>query len=203
MCGITGFFSYHKKISLRKYYRAHLKISHRGPDDEGFIAVCDDKIERLRGSDSDKTFSNLRHIENLKNSNLVIGHRRLSIIDLSSAGHQPFNFESLYLSYNGEIYNYIELRDELISLGYTFYTKTDSEVFIKAYHCWKEEAFNKFNGMWAASIYDARDNKLVLTRDRFGIKPLYYSNYDGALYFSSETKFIKDFISFKIFNLYF
>ena len=102
-----------------------------------------------------------------------MGHRRLSIIDLSSHGHQPFSYENLSLVYNGEIFNYIELRDELVQNGYSFETQSDTEVFLKAYHCWGVESFNKFNGMWAAALYDKNSGNIVLTRDRFGIKPLY------------------------------
>lgn len=195
MCGITGFFSYENKINPKKYYEAHLKIAHRGPDDEGFISYTDNQLEFFKGNDTDRYFSKLSHINDAKESNLIIGHRRLSIIDLSYHGHQPFEFENLFLSYNGEIFNYIELREELKKEGYIFTTKTDTEVFLKAYHFWGVEAFNKFNGMWAASIYNMDDNSLVLTRDRFGIKPLYYSNDNESLYFASEVKFITEFVN--------
>jgi len=196
MCGITGYFSYKTKINTQKYYQAHLKIAHRGPDDEGFIYQnSKNQIEHLIGDDTiDELKIEKEFIYHKEASSLILGHRRLSIIDLSSHGHQPFSFDNLYLVYNGEIYNYIELRDELKELGYKFETDSDTEVFLKAYHCWGVEAFNKFNGMWASAIYDTRENTLLLTRDRFGIKPLYYSFIDDNLIFGSEIKFVASFM---------
>jgi asparagine synthase (glutamine-hydrolysing) len=194
MCGITGYFSYKNKIQPRDFYQAHLLLKHRGPDDEGFASLQNNQLELLRGNDSNQKASEQRHISESQETNLLLGHRRLSVIDLSTDGHQPFEFEGLYLTYNGEIYNYIELRDELKNKGYSFQTQTDTEVFLKAYHCWGVEAFNKFNGMWAAGIYHKKDNKLLLTRDRFGIKPLYYAYKNNELFFASEVKFIRKFV---------
>lgn len=194
MCGITGFFSYKNKCETKKYYEAHKKIAHRGPDDEGFIYKNDDKsIEHLSGDDTIDELKIRGHILSKDCSSLILGHRRLSIIDLTSHGHQPFFYDNLYLTYNGEIYNYIELREELKELGYIFETDGDTEVFLKAYHCWGVESFNKFNGMWAAAIYDGKNDDILLTRDRFGIKPLYYSIVDDNLIFGSEIKFVSSF----------
>jgi len=195
MCGITGFFSYKNKIDTKKYYKAHLKITHRGPDDEGFIYKNgNNQIEYLKGNDTIDELQDGTHIVEKEPSNLILGHRRLSIIDLTSNGHQPYNYKQLSLVYNGEIYNYIELRDELKELGYGFETDSDTEVFLKAYHCWGVEAFNKFNGMWASAIYDENKNTILLIRDRFGIKPLYYSLVDDNLIFGSEIKFVSSFM---------
>lgn len=194
MCGITGVFSYKNKIDTKKYYDAHLKIAHRGPNDEGFIYKNENnQIEHLKGNDTIDEYQNREHIINKSPSSLILGHRRLSIIDLTSHGHQPFVFKNLYLVYNGEIYNYIELRDELKKIGYIFETETDTEVFLKAYHCWGVDAFNRFNGMWACAIYDVNKDEVLLCRDRFGIKPLYYSFIDDNLIFGSEIKFIASF----------
>jgi asparagine synthase (glutamine-hydrolysing) len=195
MCGITGFFSYKNKCEAEKYHDAHEKIAHRGPDDEGFLFKNENnELEPLIGHDTIKEFRNRPLLLSKKYpSHLILGHRRLSIIDLTSQGHQPFNFEHLYLIYNGEIFNYIELRDELIEAGYFFETDTDTEVFLKAYHCWGVESFNRFNGMWAAAIYDKKQDNILLTRDRFGIKPLYYSLVNDNLIFGSEIKFINSF----------
>ncbi len=195
MCGITGFFSHKEKIDPRIYYKAHLKIAHRGPDDEGFIYrnSCND-IEHLCGDATIETLQYRDAIYTKEPSDLIIGHRRLSIIDLSVKGHQPLSFKELYIVYNGEIYNYIELREDLKAIGYTFETKSDTEVFIKAYHCWGEAAFKKFNGMWAAAIYNRDKDELLLTRDRFGIKPLYYSYRNNTLVFGSEIKFVASFL---------
>lgn len=201
MCGITGFFSYKNRCDTKKYYEAHKKIAHRGPDDEGFIYKNEDNIlEHLSGDDTIENFKIREHITSKKPSSIILGHRRLSIIDLSSHGHQPFVFENLSMVYNGEIFNYIELRDELKGLGYTFETDSDTEVFLKAYHCWEIDSFNKFNGMWAAAIYDKNKDELILTRDRFGIKPLYYSIVGDNLIFGSEIKFVSSFFNEKIIN---
>ena len=195
MCGITGFFSYKNKIDTKKYYKAHLKIAHRGPDDEGFIYKNENnQLEHLKGNDTINEYQNRTYIINKSPSSMILGHRRLSIIDLTSHGHQPFVFENLYLVYNGEIYNYIELREKLEKLGYQFKTDGDTEVFLKAYHCWGVESFNKFNGMWAAAIYDEKQDTILLSRDRFGIKPLYYSLVDDNLIFGSEIKFVSSFM---------
>jgi asparagine synthase (glutamine-hydrolysing) len=125
-----------------------------------------------------------------QDGNLALGHRRLSIIDLSSAGHQPMLSEdaNLVLSFNGEIYNYRELRQELVAAGFTFNTQTDTEVLLKAYQQWGTDCFAKLNGMFALAIYDKSKNELVLARDHAGIKPLYYHLQDGKLYFASEIR---------------
>ncbi|OOF20752.1 hypothetical protein BZJ19_16950, partial [Salinivibrio proteolyticus] len=195
MCGITGFFSYKNKCSTTDFYNAHRKIAHRGPDDEGFIyRDSNGGLENIIGCDTISELRNRDLITNKSPSSLIIGHRRLSILDLTSQGHQPFSYVDLHLTYNGEIFNYVELRDELISVGYTFETQTDTEVFLKSYHYWGEDAFNKFNGMWAAAIYDSSKDCLLLTRDRFGIKPLYYSFIDSNFIFGSEIKFVSSFM---------
>lgn len=195
MCGITGYFG-NKKIDLKKYYKAHLLLKHRGPDDEGFIVNDNSKIKFAKGDDTIDYFSRCDHIESFGESNFVIGHRRLSIIDLTPKGHQPMtdNKSRYYVVLNGEIYNYIELKKELVELGYTFESNSDTEVFLYSYIEWGEKCFNKFNGMWAAAIYDSEKEELVLTRDRFGVKPLYYYLEDGNLFFSSEVKFLLQFI---------
>jgi len=141
-------------------------IAHRGPDDEGM-----------------KWFDE---------SNSGIGHRRLSIIDLSPAGHQPMcnDAGNLWITYNGEVYNYKEIRNELISEGYRFKSQSDTEVVLKAYEEWGEKCLDKFNGMFAFAIYDTRTRKLFTARDRIGIKPLYYYHKNASLIFASEIKAI-------------
>lgn len=119
---------------------------------------------------------------------LSLGHTRLSIIDLSSAGNQPMTKFGYTIVFNGEIYNYIELKQELVKKGYKFSTKTDTEVILAAYDCWKEQCLNKFNGMWAFAIYDPKKEQLFISRDRYGIKPLYYYSDKNKLIFSSEIK---------------
>ncbi|MDH4403077.1 MAG: asparagine synthase (glutamine-hydrolyzing) [Flavobacterium sp.] len=124
---------------------------------------------------------------------LALGHRRLSIIDLSSAGHQPMinEDENLVLSYNGEIYNYKEIRSELEANGIIFKTKTDTEVLLKAFEKWGNACFEKFNGMFSLAIYNKAKNEMTLARDHAGIKPLYYFFEDGKLYFASEIRAFK------------
>ncbi len=169
MCGINGFTWQDEK--LIKGMNGLLK--HRGPDDEGIFT----------------------------DSQISLGHRRLSIIDLSAAGHQPMSDESrrYWIVYNGEIYNFREIRSELRDLGYRFFSDSDTEVVLKSYIQWGSEAVRKFNGMWAFAIYDAKEGKLFLSRDRFGIKPLYYTFKGDRLVFSSEIKpllmILKDFRS--------
>src|SRR6266542_1515721 len=123
-------------------------LRHRGPDDEGSY------ISRAVG----------------------FGFRRLSILDLSPAGHQPMvsNDGEVVLVFNGEIYNYIEIRDELRSLGYSFKSTGDTEVLLTAYRAWGEKCLTKFNGMWAFLIYDIQQGKIFGARDRYGVKPLYW-----------------------------
>ncbi|MCX8110002.1 MAG: asparagine synthase (glutamine-hydrolyzing) [Syntrophorhabdaceae bacterium] len=158
MCGIIG-FNWKNKEQLNK---AMVLMNHRGPDDEGFYV--DDEVS--------------------------LGHRRLSIIDLTSAGRQPMTDSEAryYLIFNGEIYNYIELKDELKRKGHRFSTDTDSEVIIYAYKEWGEKALNRFNGMFAFCIYDSVEKRLFLARDRFGVKPLYYQFHNNRFIFSSEIK---------------
>ncbi len=158
MCGINGFTWQDEKL-LKKMNNL---LRHRGPDDEGIFL----------------------------DNNVSLGHRRLSIIDLSKAAHQPMSDESkrYWIVYNGEIYNFKELRKELQEEGYTFFSNSDTEVVLKSYIHWGKKAVNKFNGMWAFAIYDTKEQKLFLSRDRFGIKPLYYAFKNNRLLFSSEIK---------------
>jgi asparagine synthase (glutamine-hydrolysing) len=165
MCGLAGIFriSGCTDLDVDCVRRMNCLQKHRGPDDEGIF----------------------------HNSNCVLGHRRLSIIDLSSAGHQPFfsNDGRYALVFNGEIYNYLELRKELQShYACSFSTKTDTEVLLKAYIQFGPDCLSRFNGMFAFAIYDNQERTLFLARDRVGIKPLYYINYNDALIFASEIK---------------
>jgi len=119
-------------------------LRHRGPDDLGFYV----------------------------DSNVSLGHSRLSIIDISERGHQPMKFEDMVIVYNGEIYNFRQLREQLRSYGYNFVSDTDTEVVLCSYHRWGPGCVDRFNGMWAFCIYDKTKNTFFLSRDRFGIKPL-------------------------------
>lgn len=170
MCGISGIINKNKKsVSTNDIKKMNDVISHRGPDDEGF------------------------YFEN----NLAFGHRRLSILDLSSLGHQPMEFlDSYVITYNGEIYNYIELREELLKLGYKFKTQTDTEVILACYDKWGEECLHKFNGMWSFAIYDKKRETIFCSRDRFGVKPFYYYENSEIFSFASEIKQFKSLDSF-------
>jgi asparagine synthase (glutamine-hydrolysing) len=162
MCGITGIVSkLGSKIDEFTLTRLNNLISHRGPDSSGIYLY----------------------------NNLGLAHRRLSILDLSILGHQPMVYEDRYIiTYNGEIYNYIELRDELLKLGYNFKSNTDTEVIIASYDAWGPESLNKFNGMWAFALFDKFKNELFISRDRFGVKPLYYRENNDFFTFGSEIK---------------
>jgi asparagine synthase (glutamine-hydrolysing) len=193
MCGITGFFG-KKNVDLRKYYMAHSVLSHRGPDDEGFILKQQNgQVINCFGEKTIETKKKKYDIREQGESKFCLGHHRLSIIDLSEGGHQPLqsNCGRYYIVFNGEIYNYLELRDELKALRYSFKTSSDTEVIITAFSHWREESFKKFNGMWAMVIYDSTENLCFMSRDRFGIKPLYLYQSKEVTYFASEMKFFK------------
>jgi asparagine synthase (glutamine-hydrolysing) len=138
------------------------KIKHRGPDGYGIWQT------------SDKT--------------VTFGHRRLSILDLSETGKQPLHYEHLTITFNGEIYNFLEIRTELKLQGYSFTSESDTEVILAAYLHWGTDCFRKFNGMWALGIWDDKNKELILSRDRFGKKPLFYSQLTEGLVFASEMK---------------
>ena len=164
MCGITGFVDFNKKSNLTILKKMTDKLYHRGPDSSGYSFYS------------------------LNKYNIGLGHRRLAIIDLSQRGHQPMKFDNLEIVYNGEIYNFREIRVELEKYGYSFFSNSDTEVVLKAFHKWGIEAVHKFNGMFAIAIYDKQNHKLILIRDRTGIKPLYYYYKDGLFMFASELK---------------
>lgn len=165
MCGIAGIFNLNgepvSQVVLRKMTDA---IAHRGPDGEGFY------IDSFIG----------------------LGHRRLAIIDLSPAGHQPMTTEdgNYVITYNGEVYNFQELRIELESLGHRFRSKTDTEVVVHAYVQWGVECVKRFNGMFAFALWDRTRQELFLARDRYGIKPFYYTFVGSTFIFASEQKAI-------------
>lgn len=161
MCGISVVVnSKNEKVEETLIRAINNRIAHRGPDDEGFYF----------------------------GDHFAFGHRRLSILDLSQAGHQPMHWSQLCITYNGEIYNYIELREELKEKGYTFQTGTDTEVILAAYNAWGTDAFPRFNGMWSFAIYDSDRSEIVLSRDHFGIKPLYYTQTKTYFLAGSEIK---------------
>jgi asparagine synthase (glutamine-hydrolysing) len=164
MCGILGVLS--KKNNLEKYKNVLNVLKHRGTDDEGIFI----------------------------NENIFLGQRRLAIIDLSPSGKQPMSLKckktqsKLIVNFNGEIYNYKELKRELENLGHSFFSNSDTEVILHSYEEWGNEAFSKFRGMFAIALYDENKKELILIRDRFGIKPLYYYFDENNFVFASEIK---------------
>src|SRR5690606_9180672 len=119
----------------------------------------------------------------------ALGHRRLAIVDLSEAAAQPMHYLDRYvITYNGEVYNHLELREELIRNGYSFNSESDTEVILASYDCWGVDCLNKFNGMWAFVLYDKKKQQYFIARDRFGKKPLYYSHTADHFVFCSEVK---------------
>ncbi len=179
MCGIGGAINYRRgEISLEALQSIGNAIAHRGPDDLGFFCFAGGNQTLTR--DSTKGFD----------FNVAFLHRRLSILDLSERGWQPMQSpdQRYTITYNGEIYNYVELRDTLIKKGYTFQTETDTEVILQAYQEWGADAVGLLNGMFAFAIHDARTNDMFLARDPFGIKPLYYTHNENFFLFCSEIK---------------
>ncbi|MFA6096756.1 MAG: asparagine synthase (glutamine-hydrolyzing) [Candidatus Paceibacterota bacterium] len=163
MCGIAGIYKFNKgSVDRGMIKKMTDALAHRGPDDEGSYIK----------------------------DHVGLGHRRLSIIDISPLGHQPMSDESgkIWIVFNGEIYNYIELRRELQRDGFSFRSDSDTEVIICAYKKWGEKCFEKFNGMWALAIWDETQKKVILCRDRLGIKPLYYFQNADSISFASEIK---------------
>lgn len=164
MCGIAGFIDFKKKTSVEKLKEMTDTLTHRGPDDAGY-EVFEDPAALIG-----------------------LGQRRLSILDLSALGHQPMHFENLVVDFNGEIYNFMEIRAELETKGYTFQSHSDTEVILKGFHCWGMDVVHKFIGMFAFAVYDKAARKVYLVRDRAGVKPLYYYFKNEILLFGSELK---------------
>ena len=168
MCGITGIFDVRGQRSIDRGTLEAMTRSqaHRGPDDSGL------------------------HLE----PGLGLGHRRLAILDLSAAGHQPMASDDgkLITVYNGEIYNFMQIRTELEALGHRFRTSCDTEVVLKAWEQWGSTAVERFRGMFALAIWEREQQKLTLVRDRLGIKPLYYAHLsNGMLLFGSELRALR------------
>lgn len=160
MCGILGVAG--RPIAKEPFVRALTELAHRGPDDAGIY----------------------------QDSHVSLGLRRLAILDLSQSGHQPMRDEQsgAVITYNGEVYNYLELRKELELLGWKFHSSTDTEVVLKSVLQWGEAALQKFNGMWALAVWFPKEGRLFIARDRFGVKPFYYILTDEFFAFASEPK---------------
>ncbi len=217
MCGIVGALSLNKPSINVNYAKPMAdKISHRGPDDAGYLFIhtgarhqggvsfyhnlTDYQFKSIEDMlpviESDSVRSEL----NSHDYDLYMGHRRLSILDVSRAGHQPMSdlSKNIWIAYNGEVYNFKELREELEKLGHRFKSNTDTEVIIYAYVEWGIECIHKFNGMFAFSLYDNFKKKFYLVRDRYGIKPVYYHITDkNTFIYASEIKSILEYKDYK------
>ena len=199
MCGISGFFAINPQSS-ESVRAMNTLVRHRGPDDEGYVffKTLDDRALVLGGKEtasacytSDLPYAPKHALAGSEQIMLGMGHRRLSIIDLAITGHQPMSYSDgrYWVVYNGEIFNYLELREELKDLGYSFRSQSDTEVILAAWDCWGERAPQRFNGMFSFVIYDAGTQTLFFVRDRFGVKPFYYwISPSGFIAFASEIK---------------
>ncbi len=164
MCGISGLIDFKKRSSRNILQDMNNIVSYRGPDDEGTL------------------------FEENEFCNIGFAHRRLSILDLSANGHQPMHYNNFFIVYNGEVYNYREIRKELISAGHIFSSDSDTEVILHAFEEWGMTCVDKFIGMFAFALFDKKNDKIYLVRDRAGVKPLYYYWKDGLFLFASELK---------------
>jgi len=184
MCGIAGVVKRSPAADLERLPMVMRRLQHRGPDDIGFATFSKSGIRFGR-----------REMPSVADPEVVLLHSRLSILDLSETGWQPMGTrDGRYLIvYNGEIYNYLELREELERQGYQFKSRSDTEVLLAAYAHWGVQVFSRGIGMFALAILDTQERKLVLARDCFGIKPLYYVAGQGGFAFASELKALLEF----------
>lgn len=199
MCGITGIIN-PAGFEVQSLKLMTDTLRHRGPDGEGFIFLNNGtKVWKAGGKDTkvevwegQTPYSPDERIENVEaRFNIGFGHRRLSIIDLSVSGHQPMCYANgrYWIIFNGEIYNYLEIKNELILEGYIFNSNSDTEVILAAWQKWGIDCQKRLNGMWAFVIYDCEKQEIFISRDRFGIKPFYYwFAPDGSFCFASEIK---------------
>jgi asparagine synthase (glutamine-hydrolysing) len=198
MCGIAGIWTKKGEGALGSRVKSMCDSMHqRGPDDEGYVAFGAENYTTYAASLNGTDASGYPYLKYTpikdslaQSSRLMLGFRRLSILDLSDKGHQPMSDKEgkFWLIFNGELYNYKELRDELKSHGYQFHSNSDTEVVLKSYMHWGEHAFTRFNGQYAMAIYREEEKQLVLVRDRIGIKPLYYYQNDEHLVFGSTIR---------------
>ncbi|PID28835.1 MAG: asparagine synthase (glutamine-hydrolyzing) [Candidatus Cloacimonadota bacterium] len=196
MCGICGVFNFNNnKSEIIAVKKMTDKMHNRGPDDEGIVVFGDNYglLEVTGGKDtpsnvwnSNLDFSPKSEFRNMK-ATLALGHRRLSIIDLSESGHQPLSYANnkFWIVFNGEIYNYRELKRDLLNKGYKFVGNSDTEVILAGYSEWGEDFVKRLDGMFAFAVFDVEKKELFATRDRLGIKPFYYFSDDDKFIFAS------------------
>ncbi len=202
MCGICGIINFSSPAfsTAKVLEKMNHLIAHRGPDDEGFALFNPQDYQAYTGSatpnkvsEADLSFLPKKHISEAdKNHQIGLAHRRLSILDLFPSGHQPMSSEdsTIWITYNGEIYNYLEIKEELVKKGHRFFSNSDTEVILKAYREWGKDCVQRFNGMWAFVIYDRSKSLIWCSRDRVGVKPFYYFKDEAKFLFASEHKAI-------------
>ena len=173
MCGIAGFIDFKNSSSLTVVEKMTDTLYHRGPDGAGYEFIQENSYQ------------------------IGFGHRRLAIIDLTELGKQPMFFDNCWITFNGEIYNYKEIKKELLDLGHQFVSDSDTEVILHAYKQWGINCVHRFIGMFAFVIYDKINEKIILLRDRTGIKPLNYYIDSETILFASELKAFHEHPSFK------
>ena len=201
MCGIAGVFHRDERVDLGRLHHMSALLRHRGPHDEGMVLIdaAGGQTLTLGGADtpadvfsSGLRFAPGRHEGETRSATFHVGlaHRRLSIVDLTPTGHQPMCGTSgeAWIVYNGEIYNHVELRQELEKLGETFVGTSDTEVILASYRRWGLECLDRFNGMFAFALWDAKERRLFCARDRFGVKPFYYEWNGRRFAFASEPR---------------
>jgi len=205
MCGILSIINKANFCTGRDLAKATSIISHRGPDDEG-ILTWEPGSRPVIWTGGDTAVSTKQHwnyspLPDGQSFKVGLGHRRLSILDLSPAGHQPMVHEEtgIAITFNGEIYNFEDIKTELIAKGYKFQSTSDTEVLLLAWVAWGKECLNKLNGMFSFVILDPRGKgTLYAIRDRFGVKPLYYLQNDNYIVFASEIKQIRSLADYKL-----
>lgn len=190
MCGISGYYSFHKSISSTNILEMNQAIKHRGPDDEGFWLYNHSQRISFSGNDSTTKIKEQFPVLQERSSEIALGFRRLSIVDLSEKGHQPMlsENEQIIITFNGEIYNFKKIRKELEILGHVFRSNSDTEVILKAYQEWGNSVFVMLDGMFAICIVNLVSQQLILARDRVGMKPLFYHQSEEGLVWASEIK---------------
>lgn len=164
MCGVAGFIDFQQNSSVDILKKMTDTLYHRGPDGAGYELFENESVQ------------------------IGFGHRRLAIIDLTEHGKQPMQLQYLWITFNGEIYNFKEIRQDLIALGHSFHSESDTEVILHAYQQWGADCLHRFIGMFAFVIYDVQQNEIFIARDRTGIKPLHYYFHEGLFLFASELK---------------
>jgi asparagine synthase (glutamine-hydrolysing) len=183
MCGIAGIVAL-DGFDPKTVVAMTQMIAYRGPNGYGFAYASAGVNAHV------EIRHDVEHPPQIRGPQIGLGNRRLAILDLSSNGNQPMQIENgaFCITYNGEIYNYKEIREELLGLGYSFFSGTDTEVILRSYQAWGEQCLQRFNGMWSFALWDRSNQKLFCARDRFGVKPFYFSASDRAFYFGSEIK---------------